>query len=269
MSTVITIDAAELHVAAPRVTELHLRLVDSAAALTGLGFGVEMPPGVKGRVVGLVDAARAEVSSAAMEIDGMGGKLASRAGLAELADRLNKIWMATLPLTTQLKAIGSYHRKEAARSASRGNLASAKHNRIYQLRVEKLSRLLGAAGKLVSFGPATVADVRNPYIGTDRKIGNAAARGGTPAALGAITKIAVSRLPFAAAGPAGIAVGIAWAVADHKLHLSNKIADGATWTVDKVGDGAQWFDDNALDPAGDAVSDGVDKVTPWDGGVPW
>jgi hypothetical protein len=269
MSGVITIDADELNVAALRVEELHLRLVDSARALVGLDFAVEMPPGVRGRVVGLVDAARADVADAAEQINGKGEEIARRAGLAELADRLGAISLATLPLSAQLGAITEYHRGVAKRAAVRGDLASARRNRGYQLKTEKLTRMLGAAGGLVGFGPAAVADVRNPYISTDRKIGEIAARGGSDVALGAIAKVGLSRLPFAAAGPAGIAAGIAWTLADSKLHITDKLADGATWAVDKTGDGAQWLDDHALDPAGDAVSDGVDKVTPWDGPVPW
>jgi hypothetical protein len=269
MSGVITIDAAELNVAAPRVEELHLRLVDSARALVGLDFAVEMPPGVRGRVVGLVDAARADVVSAAEQINGMGEEIARRAGLAKLADRLGTISLAALPLGAQLDAIAAYHRNVAKRAAVRGNLASARHNRGYQLKTEKLSRRLGAVGKLVGFGPATVAVVRNPYISTDRKIGKIAADGGSDVALGAIAKVGLSRLPFAAAGPAGIAASIAWMLVDSKLHITDELADGATWTVDKAGDGAQWLDDHALDPAGDAISEGVDKVTPWDGLKPW
>lgn len=269
MSTLITIDATELHVAAPRVTEFHLRLVDSAATIAGLDVGAEMPPGVRGRVMGLVGAARADILAAADGVEGLGEQIARRAGLAELADRLNKVWKATLPLTYQLSGIGEYQRRAAQRAAGRGNLASARYNRAVQLKVERLSRRLGTAGKLIGLGPATVADVRNPYLSTDRKVGETAARGGTDVTLAAVTKLAVSRAPFMVGGPIGIGIGVAWMVADEHFHISDKIADGVTWTADKVGDGAQWFDDHALDPAGDAIADGVDEVTPWDGAVPW
>jgi hypothetical protein len=187
----------------------------------------------------------------------------------DLAERLGTISLAALPLPAQLGAITEHHRGVAKRAAVRGELASARRNRGYQLKTEKLARMLGAAGRFVGFGPAAVAEVRNPYISTDRKIGKIAARGDGEVALGAITKVAVSRLPFAAAGPAGIAASLAWMLADSKLHITDKLTDGATWAVDKTGDGAQWLDDHALDPAGDAISDGVDKVTPWDGPVPW
>ena len=269
MSTIITIDATELHVAAPRVTEFHLRLVDSAATIAGLNFGVEMPAGVKGRVMGRFDAARGDILAAADGVEGLGAEIARRAGLAKLADRLSKLWKVTMPLTQQLSGVSDYHRRAAQRAAVRGDLDSARFNRAYQLKVERLQRGLGAAGNLVGFGPATVADVRNPYISTDRKVGETAARGGTDAALATVTKLALSRAPFVVGGPIGIGIGVAWMVADEKFHLSDKIADGATWAVDKVGDGAQWLDDHALDPAGDAIADGVDEVTPWDGAVPW
>lgn len=270
MSRVITIDANELHVAAPRVTELHLKLVASATAVGALNFGVEMPPGVRGRVIGLVDAARADISAAAKDLDGMGEELARRAGLAELADKLGTLSRVALtPLARQLSVAGEHHRRTAQQAALRGNVASARFNRSYQATIERLQRGLTAAGRLITFGPATVENIRNPYTSTDRKVGNAVALGSSEAALTAITKVAISRAPFVVGGPIGIGIGVAWTVADHKFHLSKKISDGATWAVDKAGDGAQWFDDHALDPAGDAIADGADAATPWDGFAPW
>jgi hypothetical protein len=270
MGRVITIDANELHKAAPRVTELHLKLVDSATAVGAVNFGVEMPPGVRGRVIGLVDAAQADISAAADQLEGMGEELARRAGLAELADKLGDLSRVALaPLAQQLSVAGEYHRRTAQRTALRGNLAGARHNRSYQATIERVQRGLTAVGRLATFGPATVENVTNPYTSTDRKIGNSVALGGSEAALTALTKVAISRAPFVVGGPIGIGIGVAWTVLDYKFHLSDRLSDGATWAVDKVGDGAQWFDDHALDPAGDAIADGADAVTPWDGFAPW
>ena len=270
MSRVITIDANELHVAAPRVTELHLKLAESASAVGALDLGVEMPPGVRGRVIGLVDAARADISAAAEDLNGMGEELARRAGLADLADKLRDVSRVALaPLAQQLRVAGEYHRRTAQRTALRGNLGGARHNRSYQSTIEHLQRGVTAVGRIATFGPATVENVGNPYTGTDRKIGNGVALGGSEAALTAITKLAISRAPFMVGGPIGIGIGVAWALLDYKFHLTDRISDGATWAVDKVGDGAQWFDDHALDPAGDAIADGADTVTPWDGVAPW
>jgi hypothetical protein len=272
MSQVIAIDYLEMSEAAPRVTELHLKLTAAAALVSGLDFGVEMPPAVKGRVVAQVEAARSDILQGANGVEGLGAELARRAHLAKLADTLDRVWMATKPLSTQLGAIKDLGDPAAQKFAGRA-----------------LSGL-GAAGHVLGIGWPTLADLRNPYLSTEQKIGRTAARGATTAVVGAGTKAAteaaVGRLTVmlgsraaalaVAGGPIGVGVGVAWALLDYKLNISPKIAEGLTWTADKIGDGAQEFDDHVLDPAGDFAADRaadvaneVDKVTPWDGVSPF
>jgi hypothetical protein len=271
MSQVVVIDYQEMINAAPRVTELHLKLTAAAALLSGLDFGVEMPPGVRGRVLAQVNAARSDIVRGAKGIDGLGAELAERAHLARLADKLERIGMATEPLTGQLEAIKELGDPAAQKFAGRA------------------LRGLGALGHVLGVGLPTFADLRNPFLSTDQKIGRTAARGGTAVALGAGTKVAtdaaLGRLTtmlgtraaaVAVGGPIGLGIGVAWTLLDYKFNLSPKIAEGATWAVDKIGDGAQEFDDHVLDPVGDFaadraedVADGADKVTPWDGVAPW
>jgi hypothetical protein len=271
MSQVVVIDYQEMTEAAPRVTELHLKLTAAAALLSGLDFGVEMPPGVRGRVLAQVNAARSDIVRGAKGVDGLGPELAKRAHLAKLADTLDRIWMATKPLSVQLGAIKELGDPAAQRFAGRA------------------LRGLGAVGNVLGIGLPALADLRNPYLSTDQKIGRTAGRGATAVALGAGTKAATNaalgRLTtmlgtraaaVAVGGPIGLGIGVAWTVLDYKFNLSPKIAEGATWAVDKAGEGAQAFDDHVLDPVGDFaadraedVEDGVDTVTPWDGVAPW
>jgi hypothetical protein len=273
VSDVIVLDPRELNEAAPRVTELHLNLVDAQARVAGLDLGVEMPPGVRGRVAAHLDAARSRLTAAARSVDGLGADIARRAGLAELADRLTTIWLAAGPLAASAGVATAFHRDSASSAAKRGNLEAARAYRRYAQTSQRLTRLLGAVGKLVGYGPATIADVRNPFLTTDQKLGRIAGRATTSAAAGAVERAAVgtaARLAIgrgagtvavaALGGPVGLAVGLTWTVLDYKLDLSGKVADGATWAIDKAGDGAQWLDDHALDPAGDFVADRADEA---------
>ncbi|TYK43636.1 hypothetical protein [Actinomadura decatromicini] len=246
--TTLTIDADELAAAAPQLTQLHLNLIDSARTLTGLDLGVEMPPGVRGRVVGAVDAARGDIMAAARAVEGLGQEVARRGGLAELADALGKLTWAVEPLKLQLEAIAKYSRSEAIAAAKKGNLDAAKVNRAYQLGAERLRSRLGFGGAAIELGSAVAAEFRNPYIGMDRKIGRSLAH--------AAVTVGLSRIP----GPAGPLVQLTWTIADSKLHQNEYLADGATWCVDKVGDGGQWLDDNAIDPLGDAIGDAKEHI---------
>jgi hypothetical protein len=273
MNGVITIDAAELTVAAPRVTDLHLRLVDAAARLAALDLGVEMPPGVRGRVAGFVESARSELLGAAGSVDGLGADIARRAGLAELADRLGALSRLAGPVTVQLKAMAKYSRDAATRAALGGNLDGARTNRAFELKFDKLARRLGLAGKLAGLVPGTVADLRNPYTGGDRKAGQVAASAATTAALSTATKVAVGALgeDMAAAalgGPVGLGIAVAWTAADCEFHLSDRIADGATWALGKAGDGIGAVGHGVGKGAG-AAGHVIGKVTPWDGAMPW
>src|SRR5262249_16784051 len=143
---VITIDAAELTVAAPRVTELHLDLTDAVARLAGLDLGVEMPPGVRGRVAAAVDAARTELTGAARAADGLGAAIARRAGLARLADVLGDLARPKGAMAYQATAASEYGRSTAIRSALRGDLAAARSARSVQLNAERFGSALKAAG---------------------------------------------------------------------------------------------------------------------------
>jgi hypothetical protein len=273
MNSVITIDATELTVAAPRVTDLHLRLVDSAARLTALDLAVEMPPGVRGRVAGFVDSARSDLLGAARSIDGMGADIARRAGLAELADKLGALSRLAGPVTVQLKAMARYSRDAATQAALRGNLSGARANRAFELRFDRLARRLGLAGKLAGLVPGAVADIRNPYTSGQRKAGQVAASAAESAALSTATKLAVGALgdgmaATALGGPVGLGIAVAWTAADYKFHLDEHIADGATWLVDKAGDGIGKVGEG-VGKGASAAGHAIGKVTPWDGVAPW
>lgn len=248
MSDVIVIDAVQLRDAAPRVAELYATLLQSGKALSGLGTG-GCPGALAARVHSVVSAASGKITAAANMLEGTAEELLRRAGLADLADKLSTLGMATsAPGLTAALIAAAQEAGTYGVPARVGAVAGAG------------GWALGSLGLTLSVGVPTAHDLANPYLDDDRRIANAAARGITAGGM----LIAGGMIIGASGGVLAPVVlvagaGLAFSILDRKLGITNGIADGIDWATDQTSAAVDTIDDG-IDAAGDVIDDGLDAA---------
>jgi hypothetical protein len=263
MSRVITIDATELNVAAPRIGALYATLAMSARQLRAVDTSCEMPPGVAGRVTAGVSAAAAELAGAERTMDGMDGEIRKRAHLAQIADAVGKVTfgLGTIKLPADLI--------DAARSADEEAGAAARVSARAGGIAYAVKGLLGAVSTAADvYG--VLATAANPYLDDNRKSAEAIAKGATVSGTLLVTGVAVGVAGVALVSlPAvaiGVGVGVTYTLLDKKFHITSTVADGVNSALDAAADGVDAAGD-AIDDVGDALGDAGDKAKDFVGGL--
>ncbi|GAA0543564.1 hypothetical protein [Actinomadura livida] len=278
MTETILIDFMELKEAAPKVNDLHRALSDASRQLGHLDVGVEMEPALASRIRAAVDAAASDTSRAATSIRGLDNAMVACARLAEQAHDIGVVKTAAQPGLYKLKMIDGFLSGAADRTWKE---AEAMRNSELT-RLGKATERLNMLNRAASLVPSTFADFRNPHLSDRQRAGRFGARAGSMSAgarvadmaggavrgklddlvekkmagkgmATAIARMAGSRAPFLLGGGVGLAVGIGWTALDLKFGISAKAGELAA-------DGMQEFHDHVLDPAGDAIADGVGKI---------
>jgi hypothetical protein len=246
--SVISIDATQLFKAAPRVGELYLTLLRAGKAVGALD-SAGLPPALAGRAESVLSSVSRKLGDAANALDGTADELLRRAGLAELADQLSTLALATEGPGMTLGFI------DAARVAGTygvpANVAGI---------ASKIGWGVGSAGLALSVGVPTAHDLGNPYLDDDRRVSNAVARsitgGGVIIAGGIIIGMASGvLLPVAVAA----AAGLAFSVLDKKLGITEGLADGIDWATDQTSAASSAIAHGA-GKAGTAIADGAGKA---------
>ncbi len=250
MSGAITIDATEMHEAAPRVGALYATLAMSARQLGAVDVSCEMPPGLAGRVASGVSAAEQELRGAERTMDGMDAEIRERAQLAKIADAVGKVSFGLNAPKLPAELI------DAARQAD-----EAGNGPVYGIpaRVGGIAHaikgVLGAVGTLGDL--FDVANTyTNPYIDENRKASELTAKGATVAGglfAGGVGAglVGVGLMTLPGVGMA-IGVGVGLAVLDKKFDISGKISDGVNEALDEG--------EEMLDDAGEALDEAKDFV---------
>lgn len=242
--SVITIDATELHEAAPRIGALYATLSVAARQLRSVDVSCEMPPGVAGRVSAGVSAAARELAGAQRGMDGMDADIRERAQLAKIADAVGKIMFGLGMVKLPAELIDAA--READQTAGAAARVSARAGGI----AFAIKGVLGAVGKAADvYG--LLATSANPYLDDNRKAAEAVTKGGTAlgtaaaiAGLVTLAGVGVVSLPAVAIG-AGVA--LTYTVADKAFHISDHVSDGVNYVVDHA--------DDAVEAAGQAAED--------------
>ena len=262
--TTITIDATELHEAAPRIGALYATLAMSARQLRAVDVSCEMPPGLAGQISSGVSSAASDLAGAERTMNGMDKDIRERALLAKIADAIGRVSFGTVTLKLPADLIDAARQAdEAGRqfpygvSARAGGVAHA------------IKGVLGAVGTLGDLYDVANTYV-NPYIDDNRKGAELATKGATvggvllAGGIGAgLAGVAVVSLPGVAIA-VGVAVG--FSVLDKHFHISDKVSDGVNSALDAAGEG---LDDagEALEDVGEGINDAADKAKDFVGGL--
>jgi hypothetical protein len=114
----------------------------------------------------------------------------------------------------------------------------------------KGARYAGRGLTWAGWGLTAWSNARNPYLTTEQKIGRTGAAIATGAGVSVLAGAGAGAAFGSAAGPLGTLVGFgagaAWAFADSKLHVSEKIGDAAASAADAVGGAAKSVAKKAL-----------------------
>ena len=259
--SVITIDATELHEAAPKVAALYATLAVSARQLRSVDVSCEMPAGLAGRVTAGVSHAAQDLGSAERTMNGMDADIRKRAQLAKIADAVGKITfgMGTLKLPADLIDAAD-KADEAAGAARRVSPAAAKV-------ATAIKSVLGAVGAAADVFDV-VSGARNPYLDDNRKASEAITKGGTAAALSVAGGVVVgfTAAPALPAVAIGVGIALGYTVLDKKFHIGDKVSDGVNSALDTAGEA---LDDagEALEDVGEGIDDAADKAKDFVGGL--
>ncbi len=240
--SVITIDATELHEAAPKVGALYATLAVSARQLRSVDVSCEMPAGLAGRIRAGVSGAAQDLSSAERTMDGMDADIRKRAQLAKIADAVGKITfgLGTVKLPAELI--------DAAAEADKAADATARVSPSAAKVARAIKGVLGAVGKAADVYDV-VAGARNPYLDDNRKASEAITKGVTVGGTAAVTAagVALVSAPLLPAVAIGAGVGLTYMLLDKKFHIGDTVSDGVNSALDTAGE--------ALDEAGEALED--------------
>lgn len=263
--TTITIDAAELHAAAPSVAEIYAELVGVGHSITRVEVGA-LPVPLGARIQLELSELHHELIKAADAIQGTAHELLERAGLAEAADKLSTLALAlsgpklTANLINEAHEIG---KAEYGVPDKVGNIAS------------KAGYGLALAGIILQVAVPSAHDLTNPYLDDTRKSANALARSATTAGILVAGGVAAGLAsPGLAAAAAAVGVGVALSVINQKLEITEHLADGINAGLDagldatgRVLDEVGGVANDAIDGVGDVADDAVDKAGDLAGGA--
>ena len=267
----LVLDAGQLSAAIPAIEQL-VALLDAQARTVG---AVDVPAGVPGalaaRVRHTTQAVSAGLRRSAHAVGPLAGQLRQRVAAARFAESPGLAaagW--TLPALTNFAksfSMQNLSRSTAAGRAARDILAGLRQGQSYgtgpwsAFRDRQAAVRAAAAGShgvpvgllkasrygargltAVNWGVTLASNLSNPNLTTGQKVGRTAASIATGAGVSIMASAASGAAFGAAAGPVGALVGFgaatAWAVADKKLHVSDKIGDAAADAADAVGDAA-------------------------------
>ncbi|MGH3916164.1 MAG: hypothetical protein ACRDTC_22570, partial [Pseudonocardiaceae bacterium] len=259
--TTITIDAAELHAAAPSVAEMYAELVGVGHSINRVEVGA-LPAPLAARIQLELAELHHELIKAADAIQGTAHELLERAGLAEAADKLSTLALALSGPELTANLINDAHEIGKAKYGipdKVGNIAS------------KAGYGLALAGIILQVAVPSAHDLANPYLDDTRKSANALARSATTAGILVAGGVAAGLAsPGLAAAAAAIGVGVALSVIDQKLEITEHLADGINAgldATDRVLDEVGGVANDAIDGVGDVADDAVDKAGDLAGGA--
>jgi hypothetical protein len=246
MSETIVIDPRELDEAAQHATAMFDAADSAADRLPLISAGVDMPPDVAGRILGMITSASTALGAAAAIIERSAHTLRRVAEMARRADQGEVLTRGLLELYTIKHASLEAGRKVSPRSFPPG--------------AEKVLKgaglALGGAEMVASVANQISEDARNPFLTSRqravRATGSAVESGGTLAAAAGGARFGA--MAGGLVGPEGAAIGafvggvgagIGATLAGEKFDIGGKI-DGL---VDKAFGAA----DDAADAVGDFV----------------
>ena len=260
--TVITIDATELHEAAPKIGALYATLGVSARQLRAVDVSCEMPPGVAGRVSAAVSSAAQDLSSAERTMNGMDADIRKRAMLAKIADAMGKTSFGTVTLKLPADLIDAARRADEADgkfprvSKQAGDVAK---------NIKKVLGVAGTAGDLYD----VVNIAANPYLDDNRKTAEAVSKGTSVAVPLVVAGAVAGAAAVTAALPVvaiGVGVALTYTVLDKHFHISDKVSDGVNSALDAAGEGLEDAGE-ALEDVGEGISDAADDAKDFVGGL--
>jgi len=285
----IVVDPFELEAAADAIgdrTELANR---AGAALGAVDLSCEMPPGVAGRVRGLVDGARADLLASTAGVLALSVDLTNRAGQAKRAEQMASAFGGLLGAGSMMAGKFTFAdaRVPLTRAEKRSGVAPESKPKIFGASAppksavdwaNKVGKRLGWAGKVVSVGGIVAKTSANPYLSPGQKrsqiavesgssLGKAALTvgAGTVIAAGVIAASPAIGVAAAAAGTlvvataAGMAVGKGLDAADKALGITEAVTPvvhDATVQVDRALQGAE----RAVGKVDDAVEGAAKDV---------
>lgn len=180
MAGTIVVDPFELEAAAGAVGE-RVELGNRAgAALAAVDLSCEMPPGVAGRVRGLVDGARGDLLASTAGVVGLSTDLLRRVGDAKRADQIGAAFGGLLGAAGMMagKVKFADSRERRTWEQWRAGVDRNSKPKIFGASVpprsviawaNKLSRGAGWAGNIVSIGGIVAKTSANPYLTPGQK----------------------------------------------------------------------------------------------------
>lgn len=266
----ITIHPAQLDRAASAVGDRVMAATRAATKLHGLDVGVEMPPGIQGRVKASVDRAATALTSSVARIGSLSSEMLARSGQAREADQIGKafggllqaagIKQASLALGGNAAFAASALPADTLRWVNRAGVglpvAGAAAAGIFSWAKHRDNPFLTAGQKREQVAGETTTSITKTAVTTGASL---AAGGAAVGMIGGPPGSAVGAAGgFVAGLAAGVVVGVGTQLLDKKFGITQGFVDDLGEASDDVGTAWEWSkqaNDDAVDWVGTAGGD--------------